>query len=232
MPTSIISTFFLLKAFGLTLNMMTLMGLSVSVGVLVANSIVVIENIFRYKGLGKNNKEAAYKGTSEVTVAVLAATLTNLVVFLPIANMSSLVGQWLKELALAAVFATIFSLIMSFTLTPMLASLILPEVKKKKNRIALWLELMEEKSNQIYKRTLNIILKNKKRSVGTVLVAFVAFLLVVFTFGPKLGFEFMSPMDDGKIRIEVELPEGYNLDASAKVMDEKGYNHIKKLSTC
>ncbi len=220
MPTSIISTFFLLKAFGLTLNMMTLMGLSVSVGVLVANSIVVIENIFRYKGLGKNNKEAAYKGTSEVTVAVLAATLTNLVVFLPIANMSSLVGQWLKELALAAVFATIFSLIMSFTLTPMLASLILPEVKKKKNRIALWLELMEEKSNQIYKRTLNIILKNKKRSVGTVLVAFVAFLLVVFTFGPKLGFEFMSPMDDGKIRIEVELPEGYNLDASAKVMDE------------
>ncbi|MEJ2617998.1 MAG: efflux RND transporter permease subunit, partial [Ignavibacteriaceae bacterium] len=131
MPTSIISTFFLLKAFGLSLNMMTLMGLSVSVGVLVANSIVVIENIFRYKSLGKKNKEAAFKGTSEVTVAVLASTLTNLVVFLPIANMSSLVGQWLKELALAAVFATIFSLIMSFTLTPMLASLILPEVKKK-----------------------------------------------------------------------------------------------------
>ena len=96
MPTSIISTFFLLKAFGFSLNMMTLMGLSVSVGVLVANSIVVIENIFRYKSLGKNNKEASYKGTSEVVVAVLASTLTNLVVFLPIANMSSLVGKWFK----------------------------------------------------------------------------------------------------------------------------------------
>ena len=220
MPTSIISTFFLLKAFGLSLNMMTLMGLSVSVGVLVANSIVVIENIFRYKSLGKKNKEAAFKGTSEVTVAVLASTLTNLVVFLPIANMSSLVGQWLKELALAAVFATIFSLIMSFTLTPMLASIILPEVKKKKNRLAQWFERMEEKQTNMYKDMLSWVLKNKKISLMTILGTFVIFLIVMMTFGPKLGFEFMSPMDDGKIRVEVELPEGYNLDATANVLDE------------
>ena len=220
MPTSIISTFFLLKASGLSLNMMTLMGLSVSVGVLVANSIVVIENIFRYKSLGKKNKEAAFKGTSEVTVAVLASTLTNLVVFLPIANMSSLVGQWLKELALAAVFATIFSLIMSFTLTPMLASIILPEVKKKKNRLARWFERMEEKQTNMYKDMLAWILKNKKISLLTVLGAFAVFLIVMMIFGPKLGFEFMSPMDDGKIRVEVELPEGYNLDATANVLDE------------
>ncbi len=220
MPTSIISTFFLLKAFGLTLNMMTLMGLSVSVGVLVANSIVVIENIFRYKSLGKNNKEASFKGTSEVMVAVLASTLTNLVVFLPIANMSSLVGQWLKELALAAVFATIFSLIMSFTLTPMLASLILPEVMKKKNKLASWLEQMEEKQTNLYKNMLGWVLQNKKISFITVLGTFVILLLVIMTFGPKLGFEFMSPMDDGKIRVEVELPEGYNLDATANVLDE------------
>ena len=220
MPTSIISTFFLLKAFGFSLNMMTLMGLSVSVGVLVANSIVVIENIFRYKGLGKNNKEASFLGTSEVMVAVLASTLTNLVVFLPIANMSSLVGQWLKELALAAVFATIFSLIMSFTLTPMLASLILPEVKKKKNRLALWLERQEEKQINLYKNMLGWVLQNKKTSSITVIGAFVIFLIVMMTFGPKLGFEFMSPMDDGKIRVEVELPEGYNLEATANVLNE------------
>ncbi len=220
MPTSIISTFFLLKAFGFSLNMMTLMGLSVSVGVLVANSIVVIENIFRYKSLGKNNKEASYKGTSEVVVAVLASTLTNLVVFLPIANMSSLVGQWLKELALAAVFATIFSLIMSFTLTPMLASLILPEAKKKKNKLAQWLERMEEKQTDLYKNMLAWVLKNKKISFLTVLGTFIMFLIVIMTFGPKLGFEFMAPMDDGKIRVEVELPEGYNLDAAANVLDE------------
>ena len=220
MPTSIISTFFLLKAFGFSLNMMTLMGLSVSVGVLVANSIVVIENIFRYKGLGKNSKEASFLGTSEVTVAVLASTLTNLVVFLPIANMSSLVGQWLKELALAAVFATIFSLIMSFTLTPMLASLILPEVKKKKNKLALWLERQEEKQINMYKNMLGWVLQNKKTSSITVLGAFGIFLIVMMTVGPKLGFEFMSPMDDSKIRVEVELPEGYNLEATANILNE------------
>jgi HAE1 family hydrophobic/amphiphilic exporter-1 len=131
MPASIISTFFLLQAFGLTLNMMTLMGISVSVGVLVANSVVVLENIFRHKKLGKESKDAAYIGTTEVTIAVVASTLTNLVVFLPILNMSSMVGRFLKELALAASFATIFSLIFSFTLTPMLASLMLPKSEKE-----------------------------------------------------------------------------------------------------
>lgn len=218
MPTSIISTFLLLQVSGLTLNMMTLMGLSVSVGVLVANSVVVIENIFRYKKLGADTKEAAYKGTSEVTVAVLAATLTNIVVFLPIANMSSLVGQWLRELALAAVYATIFSLIMSFTLTPMLASLIIPAVQKK-GRLAKAIENMEGKFTLIYKSWLSWILKNKKRAWVTVAASFFLFVVVAVVIGPKLGFEFMPPFDDGKIRIEVELPQGHNLDATARAMN-------------
>lgn len=218
MPTSIVSTFLLLKMSGLTLNMMTLMGLSVSVGVLVANSVVVIENIFRYKKLGADTKEAAYKGTSEVTVAVLAATLTNIVVFLPIANMSSLVGQWLRELALAAVYATIFSLIMSFTLTPMLASLIIPAVQKK-GKLAKAIENMEGKFTLIYKNWLSVMLKNKKRAWLTVAASFLMFLATAIIFGPKLGFEFMSPFDDGKIRIDVELPEGYNLDGTARTMN-------------
>jgi len=218
MPTSIISTFFLLKAFGLTLNMMTLMGLSVSVGVLVANSIVVIENIFRYKKEGLNNRQSSLKGTSEVTVAVLAATLTNLVVFLPIINMSSIVGQWLEELALAAVFATIFSLIMSFTLTPMLASLILPEKQKKKGKLGTWFDSMDEKMTELYKGSLEYILKNKKAAFVTVAATVLVFILVMMFIGPNVGFEFMPPFDDGKIRISVELPEGYNLDETAHVL--------------
>jgi len=219
MPTSIISTFFLLKAFGLTLNMMTLMGLSVSVGVLVANSIVVIENIFRYKGLGKNNKEASYYGTSEVTVAVLAATLTNLVVFLPIVNMSSIVGQWLKELAMSAVFATIFSLIMSFTLTPMLASLILPKGIPKKPKIAYWFDEMENKIVNGYKRILASSLKTKSRDWVIIIATFILFFLVLMTIGPKIGFEFMPSFDDGKIRVNIELPEGYNLEETSRVLE-------------
>jgi hydrophobic/amphiphilic exporter-1 (mainly G- bacteria), HAE1 family len=217
MPTSIISTFLLLQVSGLTLNMMTLMGLSVSVGVLVANSVVVIENIFRYKKMGKNNQEAAYFGTNEVVVAVLASTMTNLVVFLPVASMSSMVGMWLRELALAAVFATIFSLIMSFTLTPMLASLIIKEGHHKKK----WAELIEKweaLSTSWYSKLLDFILKSKKISISVVAGAFVLFLLVMMIFGPRVGFEFLPAMDDGKIMVMVELPEGYNLDETARVV--------------
>jgi hydrophobic/amphiphilic exporter-1 (mainly G- bacteria), HAE1 family len=217
MPTSIISTFLLLQVFGLSLNMMTLMGLSVSVGVLVANSVVVLENIFRYKNMGKKNKESAYFGTREVTVAVLAATLTNIAVFLPIVNMSSMVGMWLRELALAAVFATIFSLIMSFTLTPMLASIILPE-KPKKGRLGKWFDRFEARNTRMYERLLTAILSNKKRSVLVVFGAFVLFFVTMIGFGPSIGVDFLPALDDGKIRIEVELPEGYNLNESARAL--------------
>jgi HAE1 family hydrophobic/amphiphilic exporter-1 len=226
MPASIISTFMLLQAAGLTLNMMTLMGISVSVGVLVANSVVVLENIFRHKKMGKNNKDAAYIGTSEVTVAVLASTLTNLVVFLPIANMSSIVGQFLRELALSASFATIFSLLFSFTLTPMLASRMLPR-SEKEGKIGKKLNAIFDSWDRSYGKILAKILVNKTRSVIVVVSAFVIFIGATLYYGPKLGFEFMPQFDDGKIKIEVELPEGFNLTESANVLSEIE-NRIKK----
>jgi hydrophobic/amphiphilic exporter-1 (mainly G- bacteria), HAE1 family len=217
MPTSIISTFLLLQVSGLTLNMMTLMGLSVSVGVLVANSVVVIENIFRYKKMGKDNREAAYRGTNEVVVAVLASTMTNLVVFLPVASMTSMVGMWLRELALAAVFATVFSLIMSFTLTPMLASLIIKEGHHKRK----WAELIEKweaLSTRWYSNLLSFVLKTKTSSVLLVAGTFVIFILVMMIFGPRVGFDFLPAVDDGKILVQIELPEGYNLDETSKIV--------------
>ena len=206
--------------------MMTLMGLSVSVGVLVANSIVVIENIFRYKKMGETIKQAAFKGTSEVMVAVLASTLTNLVVFLPIANMSSMVGMWLKELALAAVFATIFSLIMSFTLTPMLASLILKK-EHKPGKLSQKIDAFEERQTIFYKNMLAGFLKNKFTSFVVVLSSFVILILVMVTIGSKVGFEFMPSFDDGKIKVSVEMPEGYNLQATGNLLSQIE-NRIKK----
>jgi HAE1 family hydrophobic/amphiphilic exporter-1 len=217
MPTSIISTFMLLQASGLSLNMMTLMGLSVSVGVLVANSVVVLENIFRYKKMGESIRQAAYKGTSEVGVAVLAATLTNIVVFLPVANMSSMVGLWLRELALAAVFATIFSLLMSFTLTPLLASLILSK-EHKTGKLATWFNKFEAKQTELYKKMLGYVLHNKFRSSMTIVASVILFIFVMMVFGPQLGFEFIPQTDDGKINITVELPSGYNLEETAKTV--------------
>ena len=123
MPLSIVSSFTLLRFMGFTLNMMSLMGLAISVGILVANSIVVLENIERYKSLGRTVKDAASIGTSEIAIAVAASTLTNVVVFTPIAFMSGIVGQFFRQFGLTVAFATLFSLLISFTLVPMMSSL-------------------------------------------------------------------------------------------------------------
>lgn len=163
MPVSIFSSFLLFKAFGLSLNMLSLMGISASIGALVANSIVVLENIHRFQSQGYSPNDAAYFGTSEIAVAVLASALTNVIVFLPIANMTSLVGRVLKDLALAATFTTLFSLLFSFTLTPMLSSLILRSNKKNNSKL---LKLHNEFDNllkKIYSKLLTWILDKKSK---------------------------------------------------------------------
>lgn len=123
MPVSIVSTFTLLLFADFTLNMMSLMALAISVGILVTNSIVVLENIERYRKMGKPMQEAASIGTKEIALAVAAATMTNIVVFTPIAFMSGIVGQFFKQFGLTVTFATLFSLLVSFTMVPMLASM-------------------------------------------------------------------------------------------------------------
>ncbi|MCP4149203.1 MAG: efflux RND transporter permease subunit [bacterium] len=218
MPFSIISTFMLMQAAGFSLNIMTLMGLSTAVGVLVSNSVVVLENIFRHKQMGKGREEAAAKGTSEIVVAVLASTMTNIVVFLPIASMSSLAGQFFKEFALTVTFATIFSLLVSFTLTPMLASLILPEKDNKKHRIGERLEKLFHLWERWYKKLLEVVLKNRMRSFAVVVLAVVMFFLSFYSAG-RVGFEFMPMLDEGDIQIQVELPQGYNLKETGKMVD-------------
>ncbi|GAB1370981.1 efflux RND transporter permease subunit [Candidatus Kapaibacterium sp.] len=218
MPTSIISTFLLVKASGFSLNMMSLMGISVSVGVLVSNSIVVLENIFRYKDMGKDRKDAAFLGTKEVTVAVLASTLTNIVVFVPLANISSIVGEFLQEMALTATYATLFSLFMSFSLTPMLASLIIPE-KPKVGRLASILLKFEHMQEKAFSKLLKIVLVNKWMPIGILVgIAVVFYVVVIAVYGPQLSTEFMPQGDNGKIRIQAKLPEGYDIYETQKIM--------------
>ncbi|MCK4965897.1 efflux RND transporter permease subunit, partial [bacterium] len=132
MPTSIVSTFILMRFAGFTVNFMTLMALAISVDVLVTNSIVVLENIFRHKNLGDDAKTASERGTSEIAIAVAASTLTNIVVFTPIAFMGGIVGQFFIQFGLTVAFSTIFSLLVSFTMTPMLAAIVLRESQGEK----------------------------------------------------------------------------------------------------
>jgi len=223
MPMSIISSFLLMNMMDYTKNIVTLMALSTAVGILVSNSVVVIENIFRQKQMGKSRKEAASVGTSEVVVAVVASTATNLAVFLPVASMSGILGQFFGAFAFTVVFATLFSLLISFTLTPMMASLILPEngngKEKKKNRIAEWADRYNSIVEKGYQNLLKKILGKKLRSLaligGSVLV-----LVITFMFAGRVGFEFTPMMDEGDIQIEAELPLGYNLDETAEALQE------------
>ena len=218
MPVSIIATFSVMKMAGFSMNIMTLLGLSTSVGTLVTNSVVVLENIFRHKNMGHNSKDSAQIGTSEIAIAVLASTLTNVVVFIPIGTMSSIAGQFFKEFALTVTFATIFSIIISFTLTPMLASLILPE-KPKKGRLGNKLEKMFNSWERAYKGILVYVMGRKKRSVFYIFIAILLFFSSLFV-ASKIGFEFMPILDDGNLQINVELPQGYTLSETSNTVQQ------------
>jgi HAE1 family hydrophobic/amphiphilic exporter-1 len=121
-PTSILATFFVMWVLGMTIDLLSLMGLSLIVGILVDDSIVVLENITRHRLMGKGPEEAAVDGRTEIGNAAIAITLVDVVVFAPIAFMSGIVGEFLREFALVIVVATLFSLLVSFTLTPLLAA--------------------------------------------------------------------------------------------------------------
>jgi HAE1 family hydrophobic/amphiphilic exporter-1 len=122
LPTSVIATFFFMWAAGFTLNMMTLMAISLVIGILIDDAVVVRENIYRHMEEGEDPMTAARKGTAEIGLAVMATTFTILAVFLPVGFMTGLVGQFFKSFALTVAFAVAMSLVIAFTLDPMLSS--------------------------------------------------------------------------------------------------------------
>lgn len=215
MPIALICSFTFMEQMGYTMNTITLMGLSTSVGILVSNAVVVLENIFRHKHLGQGRMDSAMIGTSEVTVAVIASAMTNVAVFLPMASMDSMIGNALKPFGVTVVIATLFSLLISFTLTPMLASRILPE-KPKKNKIGAAIETMFRRWEEFYAKTLKFILGNRWYSALTVILALALFVSSLQIAG-KLGFEFMPQSDVGKLDVRITLPPGTDL----KTTEEK-----------
>lgn len=215
-PVSLMGTFMAIKLFGGSLNMMTLMSFSVAIGALVSNSIVVIENIIRLRNTGMNIKVASVEGTKEVMLAVIASTGTNLVVFLPIASMTSITGAFFKEYALTISAATVFSLIVSFMLTPMLASLLLAKERKPGKlaqmsiRFFNWLENTYEKS----------LIRLLKRKRYPILLFALMFTLFVFTIGliPSIGFEFEPQEDNAEVLVQMEMPAGTSLSKSEALL--------------
>ncbi len=215
-PTSLISTFFVMYAAGFTFNMMSLMGMALCVGILVDDSIVVLENIHRHLMLGEKPKEAALKGRMEIGMAAIAITLCDVVVFMPIAFMSGMVGQYFKQFGLTIVFATLFSLFVSFTLTPMLASRLFRLGLKIPDK-PIWhkVDAIENWARDNYTHLLTWSLDNSKKLVIPVLVIFFAAVALIPT--GLVGSEFMPQTDESGFRVTIQLPTNASLERTDKV---------------
>ena len=216
MPFSVISTFFVMKAIGYTLNLVTLIGISTSTGSLVANSVVVIENIAKYLNQGLPREEATAKGTKEVLVAIFASTLTNVAVFLPLGTLDNIMGPILAQFAFTTVFATVFSIIVSFTLTPLMASKILSNEKKEAGVFARAFDAGLGKLKNGYRRTLSVVIRNKRTAALTILASIVIFVLSL-CLAPNIGYEIMPTTDGGKMNINIELAQGADLAETARI---------------
>jgi HAE1 family hydrophobic/amphiphilic exporter-1 len=215
-PVSLIGTFIAIRYFDGSLNMMTLMSFSVAIGALISNSIVVIENIVRLREGGMEIKNASIKGTREVMMAVLASTGTNLVIFLPIASMTSITGAFFKEYALTISAATVFSLIVSFMLTPMLASVLLKKERKPSKLSRVMMRFFKWLENG-YEKSLASLISNKKNPIILFAVMFIFFLLSTGLL-PKIGFEFEPQEDSGIVHLELEMPPGTSLSRNEELL--------------
>jgi len=221
MPISVIATFLLMEQSHFTLNIMTLLALGISIGTLVTNSIVILENISRLIHLGMNPEEAAVKGTAEVAVAVAASTLTNIVVFTPIAFMSGIIGRFFIQFGLTVVYATIFSIVVSYTIVPMLAArLIKPQASDRdphaQGFVARWGEKWDafyDALAQRYRRVLSRTLDHRKRMILAAAVVFIGSLFL-FRF---VGGEFIPRIDQNIIAVSMKLPPGTSLERTSEV---------------
>ncbi|QJW46073.1 efflux RND transporter permease subunit [bacterium BFN5] len=224
-PTSIIATFFLMKSMHFTLNTMSLMGLSLAVGILIDDAIVVIENVFRHMEQGKSAYEAARDGTSEIALAVMATTLSILAVFVPVGSMSGIIGQYFKQFGLTVAFAVAFSLFVAFTLTPMLSAHWLKpehgsshEPKGIRRKLKQWLDKFEAgflMLQQSYRKLLAWALERPKKLVAVaVLSLFANFLLT-----PFLGTEFQPTYDSGEFSVSLTAPAGTSLEKMRELIE-------------
>jgi len=233
-PISIIATFILMYFAGLTLNVVSMGGLALGVGMMVDNAIVILENIYRHRQEGYSRIDSAIKGASEVGVAITASTLTTVVVFLPIVYVEGLASQIFRPLALTVTFSLVSSLIMALTLVPMLSSKILKVDKnnktngEKKGRFAFLTKLsdgwykMIEGLDEVYRKALNWAINNKKKVVGFTAVLVIISLSLI----PFVGMEFMPKQDSGEYVINIKLPNGTAIKETQRVTNiVEGFIH-------
>lgn len=207
LPSAMIPSFILMWAFGFSLNLMTLMSLSLVVGILVDDSIVILENIYRHMEMGKDKRTAALDGRNEIGFTALAITLVDVVVFLPLGLVDGMIGNIVKEYALVVVFSTLMSLLVAFTLTPLLASrwAKLTHLSKTSlwGKINIWFESLIDNFREFYTNVLKWSLSHKRYVIIAVSVCIIGSIALI----PSgfVGTEFIPQSDRGELNIQIDL---------------------------
>jgi HAE1 family hydrophobic/amphiphilic exporter-1 len=224
LPISLIGTFMFMNMFGFTINMITLMALSLCVGLLIDDAIVVRENIVRHVQMGKNAYDASMEGTQEIGLAVLATTLSIVAVFLPIGFMEGIIGKFFHEFGITIVAAVGISMFVSFTLDPMLSSIWHdPSIEahgkhhapvtlydKTIGRVTHWFDTGTDKLSDGYQKILAWSLVHKRKTVLMAIGVFVTSIFMV----PLLGTEFVPKADFSETSVNFQTPVGSSLEAT------------------
>ncbi|HET9325416.1 MAG TPA: efflux RND transporter permease subunit [Candidatus Eisenbacteria bacterium] len=228
LPVSVISAFLAIYAFGFTLNTMTLMALSLVIGILIDDAIVVRENIVRHLERGKDHFAAAREGTAEIGFAVLATTASILAVFVPVAFMGGIVGRFFYPFGITVAFAVLVSLFVSFTLDPMLSSRWYDphaEAGANRGRIGRLLARFNDSFAGLGRRYRGLIewaLRHRALTLGIAALSFVAAIAMVAT--GIVGGQFMPKSDEGQTLVAVETPVGSSISyTAAKTLDVAAY---------
>jgi HAE1 family hydrophobic/amphiphilic exporter-1 len=223
LPVSVISSFMLMDALGFTLNVLTLMGLSLSIGILVDDAIVVIENIVRHREHGEGYFTAARRGTSEIFLAVMATTLSIVAVFVPVAFMGGIIGRFFYQFGMTVAFAVLVSLFVSFTLTPMLSAWwgVDPHDPSAGggnpvNRVIAGFNRWFDRGADRYRGIIGWALGHRKSTIGLAVAAFFG----TFMLFPLIGGGFMPEQDQSAFNVSFETPEGSSLAYSAQKAQE------------
>lgn len=227
-PVSLIATFIVLKLLDYSLNLMSLLGLSLVVGILVDDAIVVLENIYRHMEMGKNRVRAAFDGAKEIGFTVVSITLVIVVVFVPIALSTGLVSDILKQFSVTVAVATLFSLLASFTIVPWLSSRFgkLERITGKTffGKIIVGFEKMLDRFTDWVSNLLKWSLRNKTVTLAVVFAALVgSFMLIEKGY---IGTEFFANSDRGEFLVQIELPKDAAIEQT-NAITQKAESYLK-----
>jgi HAE1 family hydrophobic/amphiphilic exporter-1 len=218
-PASLVSTFIAMYMLNFSLNIISLIAMSLVIGILVDDSIVVLENIYRHMEMGKERRRASLEGRNEIGYTALSITMVDVVVFLPIAVITSMISGLLRQFTLVVVFATLMSLFVSFTITPLLASRMAKHTHFRKGSLMDLITSAFERAltsfTEGYSKVIIWSLRHKFLVImGTTILFFASISLVV---GGFIGSEFVSLGDRGEIIIQVELPKNASIEQTNQI---------------